>query len=69
MSTIEQLNLCQILTLKIMKKSIFLSLFVLALTFFSCTADSLPQVSTTNNATAGDIGGQNGQIPVNPPKP
>lgn len=52
-----------------MKKSIFLSLFVLALTFFSCTADSLPQASTTNNATAGDIGGQNGQIPVNPPKP
>jgi len=52
-----------------MKKSVILSLFVLALTLFSCTADSLPQASTTNSTSASDIGGQSGQLPVSPPKP
>ena len=52
-----------------MKKSVILSLFVLALTVFSNTAYTSSQVSANNNETAGDIGGQSGQLPVNPPKP
>jgi hypothetical protein len=52
-----------------MKKIFLLSVFALALTMISCTADAIPTVANTNTATADDIGGQSGQIPVNPPKP
>jgi hypothetical protein len=52
-----------------MKKSVFLSVFVVALTLFSGAIETLPQTSSTNNAIFGDIGGQSGQLPVNPPKP
>jgi hypothetical protein len=51
-----------------MKKIFILSVFTLAFSLLSCTTDSLPKTSQANQ-TAGDIGGQNGQIPVNPPKP
>jgi len=51
-----------------MKKALILSVFTLAFSLFSSITDGLPQGSLTNQ-TASDIGGQNGQIPVNPPKP
>lgn len=53
----------------IMKKSLLLYLFVLAVTSFSDAIQSLSQTSSTNNAIPVDIGGQNNQLPANPPKP
>jgi hypothetical protein len=50
-----------------MKKLFILSVFALVFALFSCTADSLPQAA--QNKTNTDIGGQTGQIPINPPKP
>ncbi|NHM05686.1 hypothetical protein G4D82_00490 [Flavobacterium sp. CYK-4] len=48
-----------------MKKSIVLSALFLALSFSKSPVNSL-QSSTKSTV---EIGGQNGQIPVNPPKP
>lgn len=56
------------LTPIIMKKSVFLSVFVVALTLFSVAIETMPQTASTLNVISGDIGGQSVQLPANPTK-
>jgi hypothetical protein len=57
------------LTSIIMKKSVFLSVFVVALTVFSVVSETMPQTASNHIVISGDIGGQSNQMPANPPKP
>ena len=52
-----------------MKKSVFLSVFVVALTVFSVVSETMPQTASNHIVISGDIGGQSNQMPANTPKP
>jgi len=52
-----------------MKKILVLSLFLLTLSFISCTADPLPGSENQKLSMTDEIGPQDAQIPLPPPKP